>query len=449
MPARKKKPENTPKKKRDAELDIDSLGPAKIPSPLTNGETYLGCVSDSQRVLIHPEVEDTVGRCLEGVTPPSLEEAGPREKIYFDPKKAKAAIVSCGGLCPGINSVIRAITLELYYSYGVDNILGIRYGLQGFIPKYGHPVVELTPGVVTGIHGRGGSFLGMSRGPQDIGEIVDSIDRMNISMLFMIGGDGTIRAAKKIQDEIHRQGMKVAVIGIPKTIDNDIAFVSRTFGFNTAVSRATESIAAAHNEAISVPNGIGLVKVMGRYAGFVAATTALALADVNFCLIPEVPFEVEGSNGLLAKLEARLVIRDHAVILVAEGAGQNLFRNQARDKDASGNVQLRDIGLHLKAAICDHFESKGIEHTLKYIDPSYMIRSLPADPLDRVYCLFLGQHAAHAAMAGKTGLIISKWSSRFVHVPMPMCTSRQKKVSATGDLWRSVQEVTGQGRLTD
>ncbi len=433
--------------KRERELEIDVLGPAKIPTPIDRDDKEVTFVGDDERILISPYADDAIHRCADNAVPPSFEKAGPRKKIYFDPAKAKAAVVTCGGLCPGINSVIRAIVLELYHNYGVENIVGIRCGLQGFIPEYGHPTVELTPGVVANIHGRGGSFLGMSRGPQDVGEIVDALERMNISLLFMIGGDGTIRASQKIQREVAKRNLKIAIVGVPKTIDNDISFVSRTFGFDSAVAAATEAIRSAHNEATSVPNGIGLVKVMGRYAGFVAATTALALADVNFCLIPEVPFELDGPQGLLAKLEQRLLERRHAVILVAEGAGQHLFEAKEIKKDPSGNILLNDIGPFLKRKIGEYFTGRDKEVTIKYIDPSYMIRSVPASPADRVYCSFLGQHAVHAAMAGKTGLIISRWNFMYVHVPFAMCTARHKFVDPKGGLWRSVLEMTGQGAL--
>lgn len=436
------------KAKDNADLTIENLGPARIDTPLDKGDHEVAFVDDDERILISPYVDDAVERCAHSHTPPSLEKAGPRRQIYFDPTKAKAAIVTCGGLCPGINSVIRAITLELYFNYKVTNIIGIMCGLEGFIPKYGHPLIELTPQVVADIHGRGGSFLKMSRGPQDVTEIVDSLERLNISMLFTIGGDGTIRASQKIKDEIAKRGLKVSLVAVPKTIDNDISFVSRTFGFDSAVDAATSAIHSAHNEAISVPNGIGLVKVMGRYAGFVAANTCLALADVNFCLIPEVKFDLEGENGLMAKLETRLAERSHAVILVAEGAGQHLFEEQDQRTDASGNVQLNDIGLHLKKSIAEYFADRGIETIIKYIDPSYMIRSVAAIPSDRVYCSFLGQNAAHAAMSGKTGLVVSRWNFQYVHVPFHMCTVKHRFVDPKGGLWRSVREITGQGSLT-
>ncbi len=435
--------------KRDLELDVESLGPCKIHTPLDKGDGRTSFVNDSERILINLYADDAIERCRSEILPPSFEVAGPRQKIYFDPTKTKAAIVTCGGLCPGINSVIRAVVLELYYNYGVSNLLGIKYGLQGFIPRYGHPVIELDSEMVTFVHGRGGSLLGMSRGPQDVGEVVDAMERLNISVLFTIGGDGTLKATQKIKEEVTRRGLKTATVAIPKTIDNDINWVSKTFGFDSAVEAAAQVILSAHNEAISAPNGVGLVKVMGRQAGFVAANTTLALADVNFCLIPEVPFDLEGPKGLLNRLVERIKGRGHAVIIVAEGAGQHFFAGQAQERDASGNVKLKNIGLYLKERITEHFQTEGIELNLKYIDPSYTIRSVPANPIDRIFCGFLGQHAAHAAMAGKTGLMVSHWNNAFIHAPLSLATARRKYVDPKGSLWRSVREVTGQGSLVN
>nr|MDA3822058.1 ATP-dependent 6-phosphofructokinase [Bacteroidales bacterium] len=264
---------------------ISTLGKAQIQTPLLGQNRFhndKNFISDNTRVIIDVNVDNLVKAVKKGKEPPSFELAGPRKKIYFDPSKLRCALVACGGLCPGLNGIIRSVVLELYYGYGVRNIYGIKYGLQGFIPKYGHDTLSLTPDVVANIIRKGGSFLGSSRGPQDVEEIVDCLERMNIGALFMLGGDGTLMAATKIIDAISERGLKISVIGIPKTIDNDIFMVSKSFGFDTAVDVATQSIRAAHNEARGFPNGIGLIKLMGRHSGFIAATTSLAQQDVNF-----------------------------------------------------------------------------------------------------------------------------------------------------------------------
>ena len=270
----------------------------------------------------------------DGRTPLCFELAGPREKIFFDPSKLRCCLVTCGGLCPGLNDIIRSIVFELHYGYGVKNIYGIRYGLEGFIPKYGHELINLTPESVSNINKRGGSVLGSSRGPQDIEEIVDCLDRMNIGILFMIGGDGTLMAATRLFDAIFERNLKISVVGVPKTIDYDIYLVSRSFGFDTAVDVATQAIMAAHNEAEGYPHGIGLIKLMGRHSGFIAATAVLAQQDVNFVLTPEVDFDLEGPNGLLSAIERRLADRGHTVIVAAEGAGQRYGQSKI-----TGNCQ--------------------------------------------------------------------------------------------------------------
>jgi 6-phosphofructokinase 1 len=433
----------------DIDTTIPRLGEARIPTPIQNWQKdcQRSFVSNGERVTVEADPEKLKEMIQVGKEPPSFEKAGPRSKIFFDPSKLKCALVTCGGLCPGLNGIIRATVLELYYGYGVRHIYGIRYGLQGFIPEYGHDVIDLSPDVVGNIIRKGGSFLGSSRGPQNIDEIVDCLERMNIGILFMIGGDGTLKAAKKIADAILERGLKISVIGIPKTIDNDIYMVSRSFGFDTAVDVATQAIRAAHNEAEGYPHGIGLIKLMGRYSGFIAATATLAQQDVNFVLIPEVDFDMDGPNGLLETLRKRLEHRGHAVIVVAEGAGQHFFVSATEKRDPSGNVKLHDIGLFLKERISEYFREKNMEFSLKYIDPSYIIRSLPANSNDHVFCSFLGRDAVHAAMAGKTKMLVGHWNNHFVHVPLEASSGKRKQVTPNGRLWQSVLEATGQGSL--
>ncbi len=431
--------------------DIPKLGKAKIPSPVQNcakGDTNsISFVSDDERVLIDVSAQRLVQQFQNGQTPTSFQRAGPRSNIFFDPSKLRCALVTCGGLCPGLNDIIRSIVLELHWGYGVRNIYGIRYGLQGFIPQFGHDIIDLSPDAVVNIHERGGSILGSSRGPQDIAEIVDCLERMNVGILFMIGGDGTLMAATRIADNIRQRNLKISVVGVPKTIDNDIYMVSRSFGFETAVDVATRAIMSAHNEAAGYPNGIGLLKLMGRHSGFIAATATLARQDVNFVLIPEVDFDLNGPNGLLGAIEKRLADRGHAVIVAAEGAGQRFFDDEKTERDASGNIKLKDIGLYLKDAIVSYFDAKNTGITIKYIDPSYMIRSLPANANDRVFCNFLGRNAVHAGMAGKTNLLIGHWNNFFVHVPMQTVAGKRKQINPKGTLWRSALEATGQGSL--
>ena len=426
------------------DFPIRELGPRRVQTPY-KARRY---VSDGTRTLLHRTIDGSIslgGRRTEEALA-GFELAGPREKIYFDPSKTRCGIVTCGGLCPGLNDVIRAIVLQLHHHYGVHIIYGFRYGYEGLAPRYGHRPIMLDPDSVAHIHQRGGSMLSLSRGPQSAADMVDALERLNLQALFCIGGDGTFRGACGITEEIERRGLKIAVVGVPKTIDNDIPYTSRTFGFETAYSVAADAIRAAKVEATGAYNGVGLVKLMGRYAGFIAAHAALASRDADFVLVPEVETELGGSNGLLAHLARKLRKQQHAVVVVAEGAGQNLFEpvDGETEKDPSGNVRLRDVGLLLRDRISEYLRLNGVSFTLKYIDPSYLIRAAPATPSDSLFAGILGQMAAHAAMAGKTGMFVSYWNDQFTHTPILAVVSRPKRLDPDGHLWKSVVECTGQ-----
>ncbi len=421
--------------------EIPVVGEAKIKNPIKFGQF----VDEDDAILVNISRRsvEKVGKTKKSPHHIYFESAGPRNKVYYDTSKTKCAVVTCGGLCPGLNDVIRAVVMTAYHEYKVPSVLGIQYGLAGFIPEHGYDVIELTPDYVSRIHEFGGTVLGSSRGPQDPEAIVDALERMNVSILFMIGGDGTMRAASKVVTEITKRHLTISVVGLPKTIDNDINFASPSFGFDTAVETAASAIKGAHVEATGAPWGIGLVKVMGRDAGYIAAQSALSCQEVNFVLIPESPFDIDGENGFLAALDKRMKDSGNAVIVVAEGAGQELLE-KANVTDASGNVALSDIAGVLKRDILAHFKNKGIEATLKYIDPSYIIRSVPANANDRIYCSFLGINAVHAGMCGRTGLVISRWNGRYVHIPMEAVTKGKKRISTDSNYWRAVLESTGQ-----
>ncbi|MBP9013211.1 MAG: ATP-dependent 6-phosphofructokinase [Smithella sp.] len=420
---------------------IASLGRPTITSPLK----ISNFTDDKKRLLFKTHTDDFDSMTDKKGRPLSVELAGPREKIFFHPSKTKAAIVTCGGLCPGINDVIRSITIALYYNYKVKNIVGIRYGLRGLNPRFGHKPVRLYPDTVKDISNLGGSILSTSRGPQDADIVVDYLIKTNINILFCIGGDGTIRAAEKITDEVNKRKQKIAIVCIPKTIDNDLNLIQKSFGFDTAIEKAADAIKSAHVEAKGSFNGIGLIKIMGRHSGHIAANAALAQSDTNFVLIPEVPFDLEGRNGFLTTLKKRMQRRGHAVILVAEGAGQNLFESgkKAVERDPSGNIRLQDIGLLLKNSITEYFKKLGVEINLKYIEPSYLIRSVPSNASDDIYCNTLGQYAVHAGMAGKTGILVALMKDEYVHLPLQAVASN-RKIDPQSDIWLRVLATTGQ-----
>ena len=429
------------------DVEVKILGPCRYPSPLNQrlARSAIHYVGQADRVPLDDRLSklDEYGSDLSRA--PAFELAGPRNRIFFDCERVRVGIVTCGGLCPGINNVIRGLVLELNQGYGVEQILGFRYGYAGLVRSGAKPI-ELTPNTVADIHHEGGTALGTSRGGQDAREMVNTLEQLGIRILFVVGGDGTLRGAMTLVSEIEARGAAIGVVAIPKTIDNDIHFIDRSFGFESAFSAAVDVIRGAHVEARAAVNGVGVVKLMGRHSGFIACQAVIASTDVDAVLIPEVPVRLEGEGGFLDFLERRLKRNAHAVIVVAEGAGQEHCFDGAPESrtDASGNVRLGDIGVVLKNRIVDHYRGKGVELTLKYIDPSYHIRSVPALPTDSVYCWNMARNAVHAAMAGNTEMLIGRWHGRFVHVPIPLATRFRKEVDATGDLWMAVVESTGQ-----
>ncbi len=422
---------------------ISNLGECKYKSPLGLNvkpakEEDFGFVSESEKVRFSHEVD--IDR--PAVSELLFEKAGPRENIFFDPAKTRAAIVTCGGLCPGLNNVIRSVFLCLHHAYGVQEVFGIRYGYQGLNPAVGEAPIRLDADMVDRIHQAGGTILGSSRGNQPIPVMVDFLVKNNINMLFAVGGDGTQRGAQQITEEVKRRGLSIAVVGIPKTIDNDIMYVKRSFGYTTAADMAHEVLTCAHTEAKSYPNGIGLVKLMGRDSGFIAAGATIASQDVNFTIIPEIPLILEGEKGFLETLKRRILNRKHAVIAVAEGAGQDLLAG-AGGKDASGNVLHGDIGIFLREKIVAYFKEQKIPVNMKYIDPSYIIRSVHANSEDSFLCDQYARNAVHAAMAGKTGLIIGLWNG-FINLPIPLATGKRQYMNPDGFQWNCVISSTGQ-----
>jgi 6-phosphofructokinase 1 len=431
-----------------ADLAVRSLGPATIASPLDGSLLHardtVHYVAETDRVLLDDTLDMAGRRGLPARELPSFEPGGPRSRLFFDPERTRAGVVTCGGLCPGLNNVVRGLVLELYGHYGVTSVTGFRNGYLGLTRTGAKDSMTLTPETVRGINGEGGTMLGTSRGQQDVVESVDTLAQRAIDMLFVVGGDGTLRGAQAIADEADRRGMPLAVVGIPKTIDNDIPWIDHSFGFQTAFSRAAESIRAAHTEARSTPDGVGLIKLMGRHSGFIAAYASLASEDVDMVLVPEVPVVLDGEHGVLAHLERVLDRQGHAVVVVAEGAGQDLFPDGQRTHDPSGNVRLADVGGLLRDRITERLTANGRTVSLRYVDPGYAIRSVPANPFDSVYCTRLAQAAVHAAMAGRTATVVGRWHGRFVHLPIALATASRNQVDPNGDLWLSVLESTGQ-----
>jgi 6-phosphofructokinase 1 len=432
-----------------AHFSIQNIGAAQFNSPIdlstTRGDTIFNFVRDEDKVIFDNSLEEYTECLKEKRQPLALERAGPRENIFFNPSETKVAIVTCGGLCPGINNVIRSLVMGLHYFYGVRQIVGIPYGYEGLNPEHGHKFIPLTPLSVRDIHITGGTILGSSRGAQEVGLMVDCLHSHHIDILFAIGGDGTLKGARAISEEIGRRGLKIAIAGIPKTIDNDISLIDKSFGFETAFDVASPIIRDAHNEATGVFNGVAIVKLMGRDSGFIAASAALSMPMVNFVLVPEMHFKLHGKGGFLELLRKRLDEKHHAVIVVAEGAGQHLFQTgDEAERDASGNVKHRDIGRLLQESIKKYFDAESFPMTIKYIDPSYIIRSAPANAGDSIFCSRLAHHAVHGAMAGKTNFVVGMRNYCFVHLPIASVVQERKKIDLEGDFWFAVLQSTGQ-----
>ena len=422
-------------------MDVDRLGECKVDSPVRSRDF----VKNQDRILITENdrllqfLSEKIGKT------PSFERAGPHGKIFHVPSWSRAAIVTAGGLCPGLNNVIKGLVEILALDYGIKNVLGIRYGYAGLIPSYKYEPLLLDVDAVDTIHESGGTILGSSRGQQDTEQIVDTLVRMNINLLFCVGGDGSLRCAHDVAEECKRRKLAISVLGIPKTIDNDLYFVGRSFGFETAVAEATHVIQSAHMEAKGTFNGVGLVKLMGRDAGFITAYAALANPVVNFCLIPELDFEMDGPHGLLSALDRRFKSgKDHAVIVVAEGAGQRHIADSVERRDASGNVLKKDIGEYLRQRITDHYKATGRETSVKYFDPSYTIRSVPAKGTDAIRCYMLARSAVHAAMAGRTNCVVGNQGDWYTLVPLKLATIERQNVRLDSDLWHAVLDTTSQ-----
>lgn len=418
--------------------DVTRLLPCELPSPLACAFT-----TDDVRILADVEIgSERVD------TAAAFEKAGPRAKLHFEPEKTQVGIVTCGGLSPGINNAVRSLALELHHRYRVPKILGFRYGFEGLVPGVAAEPIVLRPETVRHVHRLGGSFLGTSRGRRDVGVMVDTLERLGLDVLFLVGGNGTLQGAHAIHEELVKRHRHIGVVALPKTIDDDVPYLDKTFGFETAVDMGRIAIDAAHVEASSARNGIGIVKLMGRDSGFIAASATLASAEANFCLLPEFPFVLDGPSGLLAAVERRLHDRGHAVLVVAEGCAASLVR-EGSERDASGNPRYAsaelDIGPRLRDALAAHFRAAHVDVTIKYIDPSYTIRAAPANATDALYCAELGRHAAHAAMAGRTDVMVGRFHGAFVHVPIPLAISRTRRVDEA--LFQAVREVTGQPRL--
>ena len=426
----------------DFNFQVQQIGTGKHINPIED-EIF---VNDDERIAFASQVKNLSRQFKKDDQIPSFEKAGARKKIFHNPSTTRVGIVTCGGLCPGLNNVIQGLVNVLEQSYGIEYIFGIRYGYKGLTRHSQHKPIRLTASDVNQIHQQGGTILGSSRGNQDPEEMVNELQARNINILFCIGGDGTLKGAQAIAEAANQRNANISIVGVPKTIDNDLGFVEKTFGFETSVQVSTDIISSAYSEAKGAENGIGIVKLMGRDSGFITATASLANSVVDFCLIPEIPFQIEGADNICTAVEKRLTEKNHAVIVIAEGAGQDLFNNNQKRLDASGNILKDDIGELLKQGLIKHFDSQKIPFSIKYLDPSYHIRSVAANASDSVFCYLLAEYAVHAGMSGKTNLVIGYWNNFFTHVPIQLATRERRTVELDSALWRGVVSSTQQNQ---
>ncbi len=440
-------------------FQVDSLtknyGQANYPSPLKNTFSHNNFIDDTKdRILFDISYEQlkkylSLNSIKNKLAIPNFELAGPRENIFWNPEAIKVAIVTCGGLAPGLNNVVQSLVTFLHERYKVQSIFGVPYGYQGFThdeetKRFYFGWHRLDALSVQNIDFEAGSVLGTGRGHSNPETIVDALMIREIDILFTIGGDGTLTGAHAIYEEIKKRNMPISLIGIPKTIDNDVLWVSKSFGFESSVGKAVEALRCAQSEARSAFHGVGLVKIMGRNSGALTATAAAAMNDIDFVLIPEVPLKLEGEAGLLNAIVRKVLDKGYITIAVAEGAGQDLFSEGEIQKDASGNIKLKDIGKFIQKEISAEFKKRNIELNLKYIDPSYILRAQTTTADDSVFCANLGQNAVHAAMTGKTGCMIGYAHERFTHVPLKAVTLGKKCLDINEPLWLSVLAATGQ-----
>jgi len=395
-------------------------------------------VNPDELVMGHIITNDSKQAARDSETANGCFRANATRHIYWDPKDVRAAIVTCGGLCPGLNSVVRELTDCLYNEYGVKDILGMRGGYHGLSNPEELTPMYLTPKIVNEIHMKGGSVLMAGRGGNDCIRIVDKLKERDINMLFVVGGDGTQSGAHALFLEARKRKMPISIVGVPKSIDNDVMYFDKTFGFESAVAEAVSVIRGSFVEATSANRAVSIVKLMGRDAGFVSMYAAVASNLVDLCLIPEVDVKLQ---DVLAYVDKVLAQKGYMVVAVAEGAGQNFVESEG--VDPTGHTKYGDVGVFLRDAINEHLKRSDDGGRSFYFDPSYMIRAVPANPIDHIFCSRLSRDAVHTAMRGYTGVCVGPIHNIIIIMPMNNIASRQKTVNVHRNMWQVCVHQSG------
>lgn len=442
----------------------------------------------------------------------SLPEAGPREKLYFPQKRQRplnVGIVVSGGIAPGINSVIDGI-VQRHKLYSIEHrydieIVGFNDGFYSFFNKNKITLYKKINNQIkvnentAEFANDGGSFLKTSRYEEITGndielmnELVDKIYNEDIDILYIIGGDGSMRAANAIWEHaqlktfFNKYRYKLSVIGVPKTMDNDILWIWQTFGFLSAVEKAREVIEQISVEIKSNPR-IGIVQLFGSDSGFVVSHAVLASKSgvCDLALIPEYKFKLSDVGDFL--VEKFIKKRDEsfipkALIVMSETAIPDdakdfvKYAQLSTDEEKAlfaylesegfshqiheRNDYLRSAGLKIvKAGLEEYFKRKKDKHNEDLIawdrirfftnEPRHVLRAIRPSCSDVIFAQRIGTLAVDNALAGYTNFMISQWLTEYVLVPLPLVILGKKRIPTTGIFWKSVLAKTNQFRTTD
>ncbi len=338
-------------------------------------------------------------------------------------------ILTSGGDAPGLNAAIRGVARTAINQYGIK-VIGIEQGFRGLMQGLGH---ELTPNELSGILTRGGTILGTSRekpfkiGQEAVDAIKENYKKWNLDALVCIGGNGTNTTASKLQQE----GLNV--IGLPKTIDNDLAETDITFGFHTAVSVATEAIDRLHTTAHS-HSRIMIIEVMGHKAGWLGLYAGIA-GGGDVILIPEIPYDIEPIARHVKKRQEDG--HPFSIIVVAEGA---LSVEEAKlDKKAFKKAR-KDMPYSIAYRIAKELrDATDLEPRVTVL--GYLQRGGTPVPYDRVLATQCGTTAAHMAARGEFGKMVAMVNGVPTGVPLENVAGKIKKVPTDHPLLLSAREV--------
>jgi len=352
----------------------------------------------------------------------------------------RIGILTGGGDCPGLNAVIRAVTKTAIFEYDLE-VVGIEDGFLGLVEDRAHPIDEKN---VSGILTAGGTILGSNNkcNPrryaevQDDGSIkfVDVMDRCmatikkhGIEALIVIGGDGTMACAKNFVD------MGINCIGVPKTIDNDLAATIMTFGFETAVSTAVDALDRLRSTAES-HDRVMVLEVMGRYAGWIAGFAGLA-GGADVILIPEIPFDYD---AIRRKIQAREAMgKEYTLVVVAEGAkprgGQFVTTGET---DGDREARLGGIG-HVVAAEIEKRTGK----ESRCVVLGHLQRGGQPSQWDRQLCTRFGVHAVEMIAAGQFGMMVALTGHGMEPVKLTDAIANIRRVPVDGELVQTARAL--------